>query len=107
MDTAKHSHGLLVEMLGFVLIPCILFVHGLKQSNASLIRYAAILTLIGIVLNRLNVSIIAFKWYEPVRYFPSWMEIEVTLAVIVAEIWVFRWIINRMPVLRESPDRGD
>ena len=97
----------LVEMLGFVLIPCILFVHGLKQSNASLIRYAAILTLIGIVLNRLNVSIIAFKWYEPVRYFPSWMEIEVTLAVIVAEIWVFRWIINRMPVLRESPDRGD
>jgi hypothetical protein len=27
------------------------------------------------------------------------MEIEVTLAVISAEIWVFRWVVNRMPVL--------
>jgi hypothetical protein len=27
------------------------------------------------------------------------MEIVVTLGVISAEIWVFRWIINRMPVL--------
>jgi hypothetical protein len=62
-----------------------------------------VFTLLGIVLNRLNVSVIAFKWYEPVRYFPTWMEIEVTLAVIFAEIWVFRWIINRMPVLSDPP----
>jgi hypothetical protein len=27
------------------------------------------------------------------------MEIVVTLAVISAELWVFRWVINRMPVL--------
>ena len=92
----------LTEIIGFVLIPCILFVHGLKLGSLSVTRIAAVLTLIGIVLNRLNVSIIAFKWYEPVRYFPSWMEVEVTLAVIAAEIWVFRWIVNRMPVLRES-----
>ena len=57
----------------------------------------------GIVLNRLNISVIAFKWYEPVRYYPSWMEIVVTLAIICAEIWVFRWIVNRMPVLNEAP----
>ena len=31
------------------------------------------------------------------------MEIVVTLAVIFAEIWVFRWIVNRMPVLSDSP----
>jgi len=31
------------------------------------------------------------------------MELAVTLAVIFTEIWVFRWVINRMPVLRESP----
>jgi len=32
------------------------------------------------------------------------MEIVVTLTVIFTEIWIFRWIINRMPVLRESPE---
>jgi hypothetical protein len=31
------------------------------------------------------------------------MEIEVTLAVIFVEIVVLRWIVNRMPVLSESP----
>jgi hypothetical protein len=32
------------------------------------------------------------------------MEIVITLAIIFAEVWVFRWIVNRMPVLRESPE---
>jgi len=31
------------------------------------------------------------------------MEIEVTMAVICLEIWVFRWVITRMPVLRDPP----
>jgi Ni/Fe-hydrogenase subunit HybB-like protein len=93
----------LTEVIGFVLIPCLLFTQAVRRRNLSLIHVAAILTLIGIVLNRLNVAIIAFKWYAPVRYYPTWMEIEVTLAVICAEIWVFRWIVNRMPILRKSP----
>jgi hypothetical protein len=31
------------------------------------------------------------------------MEFVVTFTVIFAEIWIFRWVINRMPVLRDSP----
>jgi hypothetical protein len=27
----------------------------------------------------------------------------VTLAVVLTEIWVFRWIVNRMPVLSDPP----
>jgi Ni/Fe-hydrogenase subunit HybB-like protein len=94
----------LVEIIGFVLLPCFLFVSALSNRSASLVRTAAVLALIGILLNRLNISIIAFKWDAAVRYYPTWMEIVVTLAVIAAEIWVFRWFINRMPVLGRSPD---
>jgi hypothetical protein len=32
------------------------------------------------------------------------MEIVITLAILFTEIWVFRWVVNRMPVLRESPE---
>jgi len=32
------------------------------------------------------------------------MEIVVTLTVIFTEIWIFRWVINRMPVLRDPPE---
>lgn len=93
----------LTEMVGFVLVPCLLFILALKYSRVRLIKVASVMTLVGIVLNRLNISVIAFKWYEAVRYVPTWMEIVVTLAVISAEIWVFRWIVNRMPVLSASP----
>jgi len=94
----------LVEIVGFVLIPVRLFTQAVRFRTLSLIRLAAALTLIGIVLNRLNVSIIAYKWYALDRYIPSWMELEITLAVIVAEIVVLRWIVNRMPILREPPE---
>ena len=86
-----------------MLLPCVLFLVGLRRENRNWIRVAAVLTLLGIVLNRLNISVIAFKWDAPVRYVPSWMEIEVTLAVLCAEIWAFRWVVNRMPVLRALP----
>ena len=93
----------LTELIGFVLIPCLLFMYGLRRESQASIRVAAILSMLGIVLNRLNVSIIAFKWYAPVHYVPSWEEIVVTLAIIAAEIWIFRWIVIRMPVLSKPP----
>ncbi len=94
----------LVEVLGFVLVPCLLYARGVRARRLGMIRFAAVMAMVGIVLNRLNISVIAFKWYEPIRYYPSWMEIAVTAAVLLAEIWVFRWIVNRMPVLRKAPE---
>lgn len=98
------GYWFLVEMIGFVFIPMVLFFRSYRRSNILMIRIAAILTIIGVILNRLNVSVIAFRWDAAVHYIPSMMEIIVTLAVIFTEIWIFRWIINRMPVLRESPE---
>jgi len=94
----------LAEVLGFVLIPMIMYVEGVRSREIKVIRAASILTALGVILNRLNISIIAYNWDAPVRYYPSWMEIEVTLAVIFMEIWAFRWVVNRMPVLREPPE---
>jgi Ni/Fe-hydrogenase subunit HybB-like protein len=93
----------LVEMLGFVLLPLILFFVSYRTNNIQLIKVAAIITMLGVILNRLNVTVIGFRWDMAIRYIPSWMELVVTLAVIFTEIWIFRWVINRMPVLRDSP----
>jgi Ni/Fe-hydrogenase subunit HybB-like protein len=94
----------LVEMIGFVFVPMMMFYYSYRKMNINLVKVAAILTMLGIIINRLNVTVIGFRWDSPVRYFPSWMEFVVTLTVIFAEIWIFRWIITRMPVLRESPE---
>jgi Ni/Fe-hydrogenase subunit HybB-like protein len=93
----------LVEIVGFVLVPWLLFTRAVRHSNLNLTKVAAVLSLVGILLNRLNVSVIAFKWYESRRYMPSWEEVVVTLGVVFAEIWIFRWVVNRMPVLSNPP----
>lgn len=97
------GYWFLLEMIGFVLVPMMLFFHSYRSGNIFTIRLAAVLTMIGVIMNRLNVTVIGFRWDAAVPYVPSWMEIVVTLAVIFTEIWIFRWVINRMPVLRESP----
>ncbi|MCX8021592.1 MAG: polysulfide reductase NrfD [Syntrophorhabdaceae bacterium] len=94
----------MVEVIGFVLFPCFLFLNGGRYRNLKVVRVAAVLSMVGIIINRFNYVFIAYKWYLPLseRYFPSISEIVITLAIVFAEIWVFRWIVNRMPVLRES-----
>jgi Ni/Fe-hydrogenase subunit HybB-like protein len=89
----------LLEMIGFVVVPTALFVAGIHRRSVKLVQFTAFFTGVGVILNRLNVSVIAFKWYEKVRYVPSWAEVVVTLAIISMELWVFRWVVNRMPVL--------
>jgi Ni/Fe-hydrogenase subunit HybB-like protein len=90
----------LLEMLGFVLLPSLMFAWGARNRHVTVVRVAAILGVVGIVVNRLNVSLVAYNYNQPARYWPSWMEIAVSLALVVAGILAFRWIVNRMPVLR-------
>ena len=92
----------LVEVIGFVLIPCFMFAYAVRNRNLGIIKVASILALIGILLNRLNISVIAFKWDAVNKYYPSWEEIVVTLMVVFSEIWVFRWIVTRMPVFSKE-----
>lgn len=98
----KMGYWYLTEILGFVLLPMILFFISYRRQNILLVRISAIITMIGIIINRLNVTIIGFRWDAASHYYPSWMEIVVSLSIILIEIWIFRWVINRLPVLRES-----
>lgn len=93
----------LLEMIGFVLVPMILYFISYRTRNITLVKITSVLAMLGVIINRLNVTVIAFKWDAPTHYVPSWQEIVVTLTVLSIEIWIFRWLVRRLPVLRESP----
>jgi len=93
----------LVEILGFVLLPSLMFAYGSRYGKVKVVRVAAIIGVLGIVLNRLNVSVIAYNWTLPNRYVPSWMEVWVSITLCTIGVLAFRWIANRMPILREDP----
>lgn len=96
----------LVEMLGFILLPCFLFAIGVREQNVRLIRWTAFLTVLGIIINRLNIVLICFNWQLPAdqRYFPHWMEIGISVFVITVGLVIYRFIVTKMPVLYEHPD---
>jgi len=96
----------LVEIVGFVLVPSMLFAWGARNRRVTLIRWTAAWTVLGIIVNRLNVSVIALNWNAADRYVPSWMEVTLSLTLITIGISSFRWIVNRMPVLNEHEITG-
>jgi len=99
----------LVELLGFVALPCFLYAVGVRDKNLTLIKWTSGLTVFGVALNRLNVCLIAFNWHLPSdeKYFPHWMEIGISVFVVTLGIIVFRFIVTRMPILYEHPDYKD
>jgi Ni/Fe-hydrogenase subunit HybB-like protein len=96
----------LVELIGFVAAPCMLFAVAYRERNLLLTRIAAVVTVVGIMLNRFNITFVVFNWdlrgEQP--YVPSWMEVWVTVAFITFAVVAFRWIANRMPVMYEHPE---
>jgi Ni/Fe-hydrogenase subunit HybB-like protein len=99
----------LVELMGFVALPSLLYAVGVRNKDLGLIKWTAAWTVLGIVLNRLNVCLIAFNWQLPSsqRYFPHWMEIAISVFVVTVGIVVFRFIVTRMPIFYEHPDYKD
>ena len=96
----------LVEIVGFVLLPSILFGVAYREHNLILTRIAAVLAVLGVVLNRFNITFVVFNWdvsTEP-RYVPNWMEIWVTVAFITFAVVAFRLIASHLPILYEHPD---
>ena len=102
----KWGLWFLVELIGFVVFPSILFAMGSREKNLTMVRAAAAWTVLGIMLNRLNISIIAFNYHLPSadRYFPSIMEIGTSVFIVTLGITVYRYITSRMPILSEHPD---
>ncbi len=94
-----YGYWYLLEVIGFVLVPCFLLGNGVRRRSKRLIMVGAVMTLLGILLNRLNISLIAFNYQLPNRYYPHWMELMITVAIVLTEIWIFRWAVHRLPVL--------
>jgi len=96
----------IVELLGFVLLPCYTYAIGVREKNLKIIRWTAAWTVLGIVVNRLNVGLIAFNWHLPSseRYFPHWMEIGISVFVITLGVLAYRFIVTHMPILYAHPD---
>lgn len=96
----------LVEVVAFVALPCFMYALAVRERRMKLAKRAAIITVLGIVLNRLNISLIAFNWYLPAdqRYVPHVGEMLITIFMVTLGVVAFKFIATHMPIFYEHPD---
>lgn len=104
-----YGKWFLVELLGFVALPCFLYAVGVRKKSLGLIRFTAVWAVLGIIVNRFNVSLVAFNWHLPSseRYFPKWEEIGISIFMVTLGLVAFRFIVTRMAVFHKHPDYKD
>jgi len=89
----------LFEIVMGVLLPLLLFAYSIRHKLVGLARFSALLTVLGIVLNRLNTAIITFNWKLPEREIPPWRELMITLTIFAIYVVVYRFLLYRLPIL--------
>ncbi len=100
-DGSFQSMMFIVEFGFGVLLPFFLLLsERVRRSPTGLFTCAALYVILGVLLNRINVFVVAYKPpYAEGPYVPSIGEIAITVAMISALILCYRVIVSILPVL--------
>jgi len=104
LGTTGYGKLFLIEMFVAILLPAVLYTVGVKYKNVGLVRFTAFLTIGGNIFNRLMISNFAFNWWFPHVELPTVQEMLMIAAIVCIHILTYRWIVTRMPVLREEAE---
>jgi Ni/Fe-hydrogenase subunit HybB-like protein len=88
----------MLEMAVGVIMPLVFFTISIRNNLPGLARFAALLAVLGIALNRLNTALITFNWklYQEI---PHWREVVICITVYALYIVTYRFILYRLPIL--------
>ncbi len=81
-----------------VIVPIALLTNSKIRKSKKGLFVAQLITVLGFILNRLNVSITGLESYTQAGYFPKWTEISVTLFIVALGFAAFRLIAKHLPV---------
>jgi len=101
VDDAPHFFFYL-ELFGTVALPGILLTFKEVRNSVKGLYWAAGLAAFGVVLNRFNVSLTSYGGYREFSYFPSFVEIFITLALIAGGILIFDLGTRYLPVYKSE-----
>ena len=101
-----------LEILISIVIPAVLFsIKQVRQSSKGLL-IGSIVLLLGMILNRFNISWFAVKHYDPMQYVPSFMskvnyfptlpEVAISIGIFSAGILAFGLAVKYLPVFESE-----
>ena len=100
MDKAHFFFYL--ELFGTVALPAILLSFPEVRKNEKGLLTCAGLAAFGVVLNRFNVSLTSYGGYRQFSYFPSMVEIIITVSLLAGGILLFDFLTKNLPVYKSE-----
>jgi Ni/Fe-hydrogenase subunit HybB-like protein len=97
-DGSALSWLLLFELLVSALAPAVLLAIPRIRRSARGVGLTALMAIFGIVGYRFNVCIVAFERPEAMSYFPSWMEVAVSVGIVAGAMLVFIFFAEHLRV---------
>lgn len=85
-----------------VILPMLLLSISRIRNHQSALFFSVLMVILGFVLNRLNVAITGMEAYTQANYFPSWMEISITVMFVALGFVAFRLAVRFLPVFETS-----
>lgn len=105
IENSLESFAFIVEFLVGGLIPFVILMKIKNRENPKMLFTAATLIVLAVLINRVNVFLIAYKPpYADYRYIPSVGEIVVTAGVIATIALVYRVVVTIFPILPKEEE---
>ena len=89
----------IIEIIGGVLVPILFFADPKTRNDQDGITWAAFFTMGGLILNRMNASLI---FMEGALYFPSLWELAVSIGLTCLGIIMYDAAVRILPILPET-----
>ncbi len=87
-----------LEIVVGVIGPLVLLSIARIREHPRGLFAGAVMIIIGFILNRMNISITGMEAWAGVSYFPSWMEITITMAIVTVGFGVFSLAARYLPL---------
>ena len=97
-----EAYFLWAELLMAFVIPIALLSFRRVRLSPNGLYWASVISLLGFVTNRLNVSVIGFETYAGNHYLPKWTEFSVTLMIIAMGFALFRLAVQYLPIFPKT-----
>ena len=98
----SYEAGMFWLETALLALPILLVAIPRVRANPQALVACSAVTVSGFLVNRLNVSTTGLDASSGVHYFPSWMEIAVTMSIVVVGLNLFRLAARYLPVFHDA-----
>jgi Ni/Fe-hydrogenase subunit HybB-like protein len=99
---SRETYFFVLEVLIGLALPLALLASRRMRDSASGLYLIAVLTVLGFITNRLNVSITGMEASAGIQYIPKWTEVAVTASIVAAGFFIFGLAVRYLPIFPEE-----